>query len=110
MKTLLQNYQGSVMAGSVFPDWGMAYGLLPGKDKAKFDNLAEFAHWSEFVTAYLDYVRQNYSPPYDEQESKSIAFMFGIIAHNVADPFFHDYLLPHAQIIDNNILCPATPT
>jgi len=98
LKTLLGNYKGSVMAGSVFPDWGMAYGALPGKDGVKFGNLAEYAHWSEFITAYLDYIRQVYSPPYDEQESKSIAFMFGIIAHNVGDPFFHDYLLPWVQI------------
>ncbi|MRS05282.1 hypothetical protein EG832_19015, partial [bacterium] len=98
LKTLLQTYQGSVMAGSVFPDWGMAYALLPGKDADKFNNLAEYAHWSEFITAYLDYVRQNYHPPYDEQESKSIAFLFGIIAHNVGDPFFHDHLLPWVQV------------
>jgi len=109
LKTLLHDYQGSVLAGSVFPDWAMATALIVDTDEAKkyYNDLSEFAHWPQFIAAYLKHVKQNYTYPYDIQESKSIAFMFGLIAHNSGDPFFHDFLLPYIQA--NEIQIFGTP-
>ena len=98
LKTLLQDHQGAVLSGSVYPDWGLGYAMLTGNDRYK--DYAENAHSPEFITAYLNIVRM-YSPPYDEYEKQSIAFLFGLIAHKASDDAFHGGFLPVAYQADN---------
>ena len=98
LKSLLGEYLGIVQAGSVFPDWGMA----STGDYTK--ELAECAHWQGFTDAYIDHLMSMYSSTHyaTPEAKKSIAFLFGIIAHQIADNLFHYDLLPYAQDIDNS--------
>jgi hypothetical protein len=98
LKTILQDYQGAVLSGSVYPDWGIVYAALTGN--SRYSDYTENAHSAEFTTAYLNIVR-GYSQPYDEYEKKSIAFLFGLIAHKTSDNAFHNGFLPVAYQADN---------
>ncbi len=102
LKTLLNDYRGNLLAGSVFPDWGYSVDLVHEGDV--YDYYAEIAHLPHFATAYLNYIRRTYSPPYSDQAKKDIAFLFGIISHQVADPPFHYGFLPFAQAIDTTLI------
>lgn len=95
LRNLLTTYPGAVESGSIFPDWGMAVNLL---EKDKYDDLAEMAHWPGFVDGYIKYIKQNFTPPYDDvNELKTFAFLYGVIAHQAADNAFHYEYIPIAQ-------------
>jgi predicted outer membrane repeat protein len=96
LKSLIGEYQGLVLAGSVYPDWAIKgdYENYPGQP-------AESAHSMEFIATYFDYVRLHYALPYDTEEKKAVAFLLGLIVHNVSDPQFHSKFLPWAYDVDN---------
>ena len=77
---ILQNHPGELTYGSVFPDWGYATGK---------GALADYAHTTEFTTAYINDLAKRLSRPFSDEDQKEIAFLFGVIAHNEADKYFH---------------------
>ena len=44
---------------------------------------SEDTHWGEYVKVAFDYVNTAYPPPWDEETEKLVAFLFGIISHQV---------------------------
>ena len=48
-----------------------------------FHDKSEDTHWGEYVKVAFDYVNSTYPPPWDEDTEKLVAFLFGIISHQV---------------------------
>ena len=44
---------------------------------------SEDTHWGEYVKVAFDYVSSAYPPPWDEDTERLVAFLFGIISHQV---------------------------
>lgn len=85
---LLHDHPAARDGGAVFPDWGYATLLR---------NLSVVAHSPAFRQAYEDYIRESFPPPYDSAEAQQVAFLMGIIDHQVADARWHPYFLQEAN-------------
>jgi hypothetical protein len=116
LATLLQTYPNAVASGSVFPDWGMSINVLQSGDI--WETYAEVAHNHmgcaldaelSYREAYINYLESSLSPPYDEYDLKTIAFLFGMISHTVADNTFDTYFMPQAQQHWADSFGPADP-
>lgn len=99
LATLLNTYQGYVLAGSVFPDWG--YGVEP--HATTYGYYSDVAHLWQFSAVYLDYFNRTYSPPYSDEAKKSLAFLFGVLSHQTADAPFHSSFLPYVYVNETQI-------
>ena len=105
---LLASHQGAFYAGAVFPDFYYAMQI----DKEFWTNVSETAHHEPFETAYLNVVRtafQAHTPT--EDDYNALAFLFGLLSHNVADDRFHPFggcgagttpLLVQAMAVEGN--------
>jgi uncharacterized protein (TIGR03382 family) len=86
---LTQDDLGDVLRnGAMFPDGGYAVG----------DGYGEMAHWEPFQTAYLEWIRATYQPPWSEEAKRHIVFLMGMAAHGMTDQLYdgmylqrHDY-------------------
>ncbi|KAL1922927.1 uncharacterized protein VTP21DRAFT_9303 [Calcarisporiella thermophila] len=78
---IVREYSHQMYSGALFPDWG--YQCF-GNDAS-----AEYAHWPNFTHAAVDYIREKYPQPYDDYAKGLVAFVFGIVAHQVADANWH---------------------
>lgn len=77
--------------GSMLPDSGYAAG----------DPYGEFAHWSEFRLAYIQYIKDNYGPDFDSAEARRhIGVLLGAASHGIADQSYDTTLLARALEID----------
>lgn len=76
----LETHQDALQAGSTFPDWGYPIG---------FGGQAEDAHWEPFLTAFAQYIHDNYPQPWDEETQKLVVFYLGAVSHSIADLLFH---------------------
>ncbi|OMH81054.1 Calmodulin [Zancudomyces culisetae] len=79
--SILEKNVDALQAGALFPDWG--YGCLG------YDNEAEEAHWTPFISSAVEYLNENYKKPYNQAAEKLIAFIFGVSSHQVADELWH---------------------
>ena len=78
--------------GTMFPDGGYAIG----------DDYGEMAHWEPFQQAYLDWIRDHYSPPWSTEAKEHIAFLMGLGSHGLADQSFDSMYFRRAYIYDVN--------
>ncbi|PVZ97023.1 hypothetical protein BB558_007044 [Smittium angustum] len=78
---IINDNKKSLQAGTVFPDWGYE---CWGNDYA-----AEAAHWTPFIKAGIEHLRENYQKPYTKSAEEFIAFLFGVAAHQVSDELWH---------------------
>ncbi|KAJ1968963.1 hypothetical protein IWQ62_000926 [Dispira parvispora] len=78
---ILDEYMPYVQGGSFFPDWGY--------NCRKQDANCEAAHWAGFIRAAVSYIRMNSRTFSDKRRKKLIAFMFGVVSHDIADILWH---------------------
>ncbi len=76
--------------GTMFPDGGYAVD----------DGYGEIAHWEPFQTIYLDWIRERWEPPYDEEAQQHIAFLMGLGSHGMADQVYDALYLQEGYIED----------
>ncbi|MCB9682738.1 MAG: Ig-like domain-containing protein [Alphaproteobacteria bacterium] len=93
LKALLQEDDLLVyrINGAMFPDGG--YSPLTQ------DDYGEQAHWEPFQTAYLDWIKDTWDPPYTDPEARQhIAFLMGLAAHGMADQMFDGIYLTRSLL------------
>jgi glycosylphosphatidylinositol phospholipase D len=76
----IRNYPDALIAGTVFPDWGYAFG---------FPDESEDAHWPPFMDDVVLYLLDNYPKPWAEHEKRLMTFFLGLTCHNMADVQWH---------------------
>ena len=85
IRSILLKHQDAFQAGHPFPDFGFNK-LCYNYD---FASQSEDTHWGHFVKVAFDYVNEQYPLPWDEDTEKLVAFLFGIVSHQVADISWH---------------------
>ncbi len=76
--------------GANFPDGGYAVD----------DGYGEIAHWEPFQTAYLDWIRETYDPPWSDEAGQHIAFLMGMASHGMSDQTYDCTYLARAWAHD----------
>ena len=76
--------------GANFPDGGYAVN----------DGYGEIAHWEPFQSAYLDWIVDNYEPPWSDEAAEHIAFLMGMASHGMSDQVYDSMYLSRAGIYD----------
>ncbi|XP_060062440.1 phosphatidylinositol-glycan-specific phospholipase D-like isoform X1 [Ylistrum balloti] len=84
-KEIITKHHDAFMAGSPYPD--AFYSSLC--DKGNYHNVSEDTHWSGFLNATINYIRNHYPQPWDTATEKLVAFMFGVVSHQVSDVVWH---------------------
>ncbi len=79
--------------GCMFPDGG--YPL----DHA----YAEAAHWESFQHRYLDWIVENYGPPWTDEGLQHAAFLLGLGCHGMADQVFDAHYQNRSQGFDGDL-------
>ncbi len=69
--------------GTMFPDGGYAVDHPYG----------EWAHWEPFQSLYLEWIKENWDPPYEGEARQHIAFLMGLSSHGLADQTFDAFYL-----------------
>ncbi|CAL1540071.1 unnamed protein product [Lymnaea stagnalis] len=83
--TIVRENQDALEAGSVFPDSFYSNFCFDGK----FHDVSEDTHWTPFINASINYIIKNYPKPWDQKTLKLVAFIMGIMSHQVADVSWH---------------------
>ncbi|KAM4688962.1 phosphatidylinositol-glycan-specific phospholipase D [Discoglossus pictus] len=84
-KELIQKHPDAFQAGSVYPDAFYQDLCMQGK----YHDVSEDSHWTPFLKASINYVRNVYPQPWNENAEKLVAFIFGITSHMVSDVSWH---------------------
>ncbi|XP_033739057.1 phosphatidylinositol-glycan-specific phospholipase D-like [Pecten maximus] len=84
-KKIIAKHHDAFMAGSPYPD--AFFSSLC--DKGNYHNVSEDTHWSGFLNATINHIRNHYPQPWDTATEKLVAFMFGFVSHQVADIVWH---------------------
>lgn len=104
---LLKDYPGAVASGSMFPDWGYSINVLDDNDQP-WTGYSEVAHEHadcvggtrqnhlSYRDAFANILQSRLSPPYTEDELKTIAFWFGLVSHVETDETFDRDFMPVA--------------
>jgi hypothetical protein len=79
-----------LLNGTMFPDGGYAVG----------DPYGETAHWEPFQTAYADWIRATYEPPWTDEAAQHIAFLMGMASHGMADQVYDSLYMERAKDYD----------
>ena len=79
--------QQRFVSGAQFPDGGYAVN----------DGYGEIAHWEPFQGAYLAWIQETYTQPWDEEALEHIAFWLGLAAHGMADQVFDAMYMERAK-------------
>ncbi|MDP2306336.1 MAG: Ig-like domain-containing protein [Pseudomonadota bacterium] len=80
----------ALMNGTMFPDGGYAVG----------DDYGEMAHWEPTQDLYLDWIRANHPPPYDDVGARHVAFLLGMMSHGMADQFYDATFMERSKAWD----------
>lgn len=82
----LLKYPDAMHAGAVFPDWG--YTPNPNDHGKPFNKPAsDNAHFTQFMLIAAGYLR---ALPEGEPKERLAAFLLGMMAHQLADLYWHD--------------------
>lgn len=76
--------------GANFPDGGYAVD----------DGYGEIAHWEPFQTAYLDWIRETYEPPWSGEAGQHVAFLLGMASHGLCDQIYDSTYLTRSGVYD----------
>jgi len=93
LATLLRSpaMRDPLLNGAMFPDGGYAVN----------DGYGEIAHWEPFQQAYLQWIRETFSPPWDQGEAaEHVAFLMGLGSHGMADEVFDSLFMERSRIYD----------
>jgi hypothetical protein len=82
----------AALFGGSFPDSG--YFPIQGKNDDNARAYAEFTHWEPFIQRFVEWIRAEDPPPWDELHSrKRVAFLLGCAAHGLQDEVFDSLYL-----------------
>lgn len=89
LRTLLErdDLRPMLKNGAMFPDGGYAVD----------DDYGEMAHWEPFQSAYLDWIRENYAPPWSDEAAQHIVFLLGMASHGMADQVYDSQFMERAK-------------
>jgi len=90
LKSLLEQHDLPLQNGANFPDGGYAID----------DGYGEIAHWEPFQSAYLDWIRENYAPPWSDEAGEHIAFLMGMASHGLCDQTYDCAYLARSDVYD----------
>ncbi len=81
----------AALFGATYTDAGYSVsGSLQGLAR----DIAEQTHWEPFITAYVQWIRDNDPPPWTDLESKKrVAFLMGCASHGLQDEVFDTLFL-----------------
>jgi len=96
IRELLFRHPDALQAGNPFPD----FGFNPLCYNGDFHDESEDTHWGEYVKVAFNYINSNYPTPWDEDTERLVAFLFGIISHQVADINWHSLQGLHDGYLD----------
>ncbi|XP_052090301.1 phosphatidylinositol-glycan-specific phospholipase D-like [Mytilus californianus] len=82
---LMNNHNDAFLAGSAFPD--AFYSNLC--KEGNYSQISEDTHWTPFITASVNYIRNKYQQPWNEATEKLVVFILGIMSHQVSDVVWH---------------------
>jgi len=85
IRNILLNNQDAFQAGNPYPDSfynSLCYDGI-------YHQKSEDTHWGHYVKIAFDYVNKKYPQPWSQETEKLVAFLFGIISHQVADINWH---------------------
>lgn len=86
----------AALYGAAYPDAGY---LGPSDAYRAF---AEHSHWEPFIQDFIEYIRENYPPPFETLQSrKLVAFMLGCGAHGLQDEIFDSLFLDQVSEHDD---------
>ena len=78
--------------GAMYPDGGYAVG----------DGYGETSHWEPFHLTYLEWIRDNYQPPWSDEAAQHIAFLMGMAAHGMGDQLYDGMYLERHKHYDEH--------
>ncbi|CAG2227356.1 GPLD1 [Mytilus edulis] len=81
----MNNHNDAFLAGSAFPD--AFYSNLC--KEGNYSQVSEDTHWTPFITASVNYIRNKYPQPWNEATEKLVVFILGIMSHQVSDVVWH---------------------
>jgi len=81
-----------IQNGAMYPDGGYAVG----------DGYGEISHWEPFHVAYLEWIRNNFQPPWSQEAQQHIAFLMGMSAHGISDQLYDGMYLERHEFYDEN--------
>ncbi|XP_071501888.1 phosphatidylinositol-glycan-specific phospholipase D-like [Diadema antillarum] len=84
-KQLIIENQDAFQAGNPYPD---AYYDSPCQG-GKYHDVSEDTHWALFLKTTVEYIRQHYPKPWNEDARKLVVFLLGFASHQVADISWH---------------------
>ncbi|CAH1773748.1 unnamed protein product [Owenia fusiformis] len=88
---LIVEHQDAFQAGNPYPD---AY-YNPICQYGVYHDISEDTHWTPFMNATINYIRNHYPPPWNKATEKLIVFLLGLISHQVADVSWHSLGINH---------------
>ncbi|RUS86613.1 hypothetical protein EGW08_005629 [Elysia chlorotica] len=82
---IASSHQDALEAGSAFPDSFYPPTCFLGK----FSHVSEDTHWTQFLNASILYINRKHPKPWDTDVQKLVAFLLGVVSHQVADVLWH---------------------
>ena len=80
-------HEAMLIHGSMFPDGGYAIGHAYG----------EMAHWEPLQSAYLEWIKAEYDPPYEGEAGHHVAFLFGMASHGMGDQVYDSLYMERSK-------------
>ncbi|XP_005096368.1 phosphatidylinositol-glycan-specific phospholipase D [Aplysia californica] len=87
---IISKHQDALEAGNAFPDTFYPDVCFQGK----YHDVSEDTHWTPFSNVTINYIRNRYPQPWDESTQKLVAFLMGVVSHQVADVSWHSLGIP----------------
>ncbi|XP_013399325.1 phosphatidylinositol-glycan-specific phospholipase D isoform X2 [Lingula anatina] len=84
-KTMMVKHQDAFQAGNPYPDTFFDSLCFKGR----YHDISEDTHWAPFLNVTINYIRQKYPYPWDQDTEKLIVFMLGFVSHQIADITWH---------------------
>lgn len=83
----------ALLFGAAFTDSGYA------RDEPASRAYAEHTHWEPFVEDYVEWIRQNDPPPWDDslESRQRVAFLMGCASHGLQDSIFDSLFLHQVE-------------
>eukprot|EP00455_Lapot_gusevi_P002054 TRINITY_DN1079_c0_g1_i3.p1 TRINITY_DN1079_c0_g1~~TRINITY_DN1079_c0_g1_i3.p1 ORF type:complete len:912 (+),score=356.28 TRINITY_DN1079_c0_g1_i3:1157-3892(+) len=79
-RQMISKHHDALQGGAPFPDWGYA---------CNFHDVGEYTHWEPFQKVAVEYIREKYPQPWDEETEKLVVFLLGVNSHYLADINWH---------------------
>ncbi|XP_070562446.1 phosphatidylinositol-glycan-specific phospholipase D-like [Ptychodera flava] len=94
-RQLINKHQDAFKAGNPYPD--TFYDNIC--EQGKYHDVSEDTHWSEFINATVNHIRNKYPKPWDEDTEKLVVFLLGFVSHDVADISWHSLGIPEGFLV-----------